>query len=601
MPIPVRCSNCDKGLGIPDKYAGKTVKCPACKAPLKVPAAKSASGQSASDQSAAKPSAAAPPKRSTEGKPSRPSRSPKRKPQAVAAPGTDSDFLADLDLDRLDRGGEPQICPRCATELDDESSVCPECGFDAMLGEFNAKAVARKKSKGPLASEFYKESLPEARRFTWDSRLLVWKTAATWTVFGIGAGVSYRFLEYVQGLPTYIFWFCMTLLCVFAIAGWYWSLGAEVMKMSLARERAGDRLNVDYFATLALGIRAVLWPFIMGIPVWPVVFLALAIIQPGWRESLAVCIATYLLLYLLFPIAQVHAVQRYNYKASIFWELIRVVPKNSGPWLFTLAFYLLLAAPFAIAAYFIHTAGGGINPVSNEYVRSAGLWTTEKVGSLVDYRADSFFHPTVRRIAIFLYAIPLVGLFMTLAAFPAVFLMRLNGLFGLYNARKLDLVGKITPGTPATFWVRVLAGCVDAIGIPFASFLVVKEKLAVVLGQVLNFALFMIIWRLGRETARMFAPLWSIYMQWMYFAVSESTTARATIGKETYGLIVVPDAKEGEDPQQLGQCDLKLASKRFFFFLITSWIGLLTIPFRKDNKALCDMLSGTRVVWKGDR
>jgi len=41
MPISVSCSQCRKALAAPDKYAGRSVKCPGCAAPIAIPAARS--------------------------------------------------------------------------------------------------------------------------------------------------------------------------------------------------------------------------------------------------------------------------------------------------------------------------------------------------------------------------------------------------------------------------------------------------------------------------------------------------------------------------------------------------------------------------------
>lgn len=37
MPIVVQCESCRKGLKVPDHYAGQTIRCPACKAPVEIP------------------------------------------------------------------------------------------------------------------------------------------------------------------------------------------------------------------------------------------------------------------------------------------------------------------------------------------------------------------------------------------------------------------------------------------------------------------------------------------------------------------------------------------------------------------------------------
>ena len=605
MPIPVRCPSCEKGLGIPDKYAGKKVKCPKCQSPIKVPAGEAVAAGASSKSATAKPAASTKP--AAAAKPAAQKAAAKQPPAAkrrkvAPPPKSDSDFLADLDLDRLDsRSGELTICPKCTTSLDDLSTICPNCGYDIATGQKDQKFLRKKANKGPDSSDFYKSALRDAKEFTFGNALLIRKTATVWTIFGVLAAVSFRFLQYVQGLPTYVFWACMTALSIFALAGWFWTLGAEIVKLTMAREKAADRLHVDFFATLSIGIRAVLWPFIMGLPLWivygAIVFLA------GLETSTAVtgAVALYAALYLLFPIAQVHRVQNYTYKSSIFWELIRLVPANIGPLAFYLGVAALLVAPFAGIAYAIDTYAGGISPIANEYIRSASTWVATQVGGFVDSKPGEFLHTSIRRITTLLLAFPAVALFMIPASIPAVMLMRMNGYFGLTNHRALDLVGKILPGTPATFWVRVLAFCVDLFAIPFTTFIVVKEKLASVVAGLFIGVMIALKATAGNGGVVTAAPLWLVYNMWMYFAVSESTTARATIGKETYGLIVIPDAKEGAEQGDFGLMSLQQATKRFAIALFVGWWGLLLIPFDEDGKSLADKLTGTRVVFKGDR
>jgi len=56
MPIKVQCA-CGKSFAAKDELAGKTVKCPACQQPLKIPGASPASAPA---KPAAKPAAAKP-------------------------------------------------------------------------------------------------------------------------------------------------------------------------------------------------------------------------------------------------------------------------------------------------------------------------------------------------------------------------------------------------------------------------------------------------------------------------------------------------------------------------------------------------------------
>ena len=603
MPIAVQCSNCQKGMGVPSKYAGKTVKCPDCKAPLKIPAAAGSAG----DASRPKRKLPTPDqaKASAPARRSKPQRSQKPQRQRVAA-ASDSGFLDDLDLDGLSgpsSGGD--ICPKCAEPIAAASPTCPNCGYDTQTGSIDQKFLRRKRNKGPDPSEFYKESLGDAKTFSLTNFLLVKKTATVWTLLCVLAAASWFMVRSVEGLPTRTFWVCFMSLCIFGIAGWFWSLGGEVMKLTMRREEAADRLNVDFFATLAIGIRAVLWPFLMGWPIWGVALIAASVsgLVFGGATFIGIVVATYLGLYALFPIAQVHRQQKYTYKSAILWELVRLVPANIGPLAFVLTIATVMIAPFVGIAWVVQNYGGGLSPIENKYVVAAASWTASQAYTLMDFRGepgDSWLYKGMFGLLAFLLAFPAMALLTVPAAFPAVFLMRLNGSFGLFNKSRLGLINKLPPGTPATFWVRILAFATDLFAIPFTSFIVVKEKYAIIVGQLLNAVVALTLLQGGREAARQLAPVWFFYNLWMYYAVSESTTARATIGKETYGLVVVPDVDEGEETQELGQMDLKQASIRFLVSLVGP-LSLLPIPFHPEKKALNDLITNTRTVFRGDR
>jgi hypothetical protein len=63
MPLEITCTGCQKRLRIPDKFAGKRVKCPKCQAVLQIPKPESADAASASPQSAPEAAASSPPDR----------------------------------------------------------------------------------------------------------------------------------------------------------------------------------------------------------------------------------------------------------------------------------------------------------------------------------------------------------------------------------------------------------------------------------------------------------------------------------------------------------------------------------------------------------
>ena len=100
MAIKVKCGSCDAGFKAKDSLAGRKVKCPKCKEPLRIPAAP-----------------------------------PQPVAKAAAAPAASHNPLLDL-LDeqniRSTSGGP--MCENCAADLEPGAIICMECGFNHQTG-----------------------------------------------------------------------------------------------------------------------------------------------------------------------------------------------------------------------------------------------------------------------------------------------------------------------------------------------------------------------------------------------------------------------------------------------------------------------------------
>lgn len=159
MPIPVRCA-CGKSVAAPDKYAGQTVKCPGCGAPLAIPAAGAGATAAAAAPAAgaaiyvtcecgrkiaaqadlAGKSTTCPTCRQMVKIPV-----PKA---AVSARVKDplAELLEEVDLGRSRTG---RRCPECRSDLQPDDILCIHCGFNTETGkQLKTKTVA-KKGKGP--------------------------------------------------------------------------------------------------------------------------------------------------------------------------------------------------------------------------------------------------------------------------------------------------------------------------------------------------------------------------------------------------------------------------------------------------------------------
>jgi hypothetical protein len=134
MPIKVQCA-CGKAFAAKDELAGKTVKCPGCQKPLKIPGegppakttAKATNGQSAAG--AAKPAANKP----TATKTAAPKPAAVKQPAAAQpAPAATDSLFDEIGLAPPVEGTRP--CPGCTEPLAIEAVVCVKCGYNTRLG-----------------------------------------------------------------------------------------------------------------------------------------------------------------------------------------------------------------------------------------------------------------------------------------------------------------------------------------------------------------------------------------------------------------------------------------------------------------------------------
>jgi len=123
MPIKVQCA-CGKAFAAKDELAGKTVKCPGCQKPLKIPAAEPAKAAAAKSP-AAKP-AAAPAKKPAPSTPSAAATKP------AATGGGSSNVYDEIGLQKAEAGTRP--CPGCTAPMPIEAVICVKCGYNARIG-----------------------------------------------------------------------------------------------------------------------------------------------------------------------------------------------------------------------------------------------------------------------------------------------------------------------------------------------------------------------------------------------------------------------------------------------------------------------------------
>lgn len=609
MPVKIRCRGCEKVLNAPDKAKGRVIKCPSCGTKLKVPGDKPKSGRPA--------------------KPSRKS-------------SDSDDFLSGLDFNRSESEDE-KVCPFCAEEMDPEASVCRACGMNVDTGMMDRREAKRRSRRGPDPAKFYKKAWSDSWEFLLKHWKLAIRTGVYWALFAVLLNMCVFMMFYSRTGPPKFFWFCMTFLSMMGFAGWYWFLALKLIESTMNRdEKMLEYIDFDIFQTIAVGLRAIFWPYVISLPLLFVfgsvsnLFGAFdSVLSDSTTDSdmtlgllagLFVGVGLLLLIILLgifafsvlvYPLALVHMTQKYTYKAWILWEMLIVAVKNLGPALYFWFVALVLMLPVILMVFaplilllgldsggniFFSTRIVGISfvdvvtgadPQIDGWTERAIAWCLELVGERPT--ADSWLFRLILVLVNMIVAFMIYFPVYMIVAFPAVFMMKVNGVLAYYNRERLGLVNHIPENTPANFWVRFLATLIDGALWPLATLLVLKEPRALFIGWVVNVVI--ILTAIFLPIAFPFALVVAmLYYHWMYFAVSESSATRTTIGKDAFGLIV-----NDLDNKQISMGKATLRWLGRIVCSLTLNAGFLVAAFHPEKRGLHDLIAGTRCCWRGDR
>lgn len=599
MPVKIRCRGCEKVLNAPDKARGRVIKCPNCGTKLKVPGG--------------------------EAKAARPARA---KPKSAG----DDDFLAGLDFSRAE-SEEEKVCPFCAAEMDPDEAVCRSCGMNIETGAMDRREAKRRARRGPDPAKFYKAAWVDSWQFLRKHWKLAIRTGVYWALFAVLVNMCTFMLVYSRTGPPKFFWFCMSFLASLGLTGWYWSLTLKIIESTMNRdEKMLEYINFDFFETIALGLRAFLWPFVMYIPFYPLVIplamvMGVAAAVASGAGAAGVSLLFILVLFglmmfpmLVYPLALVHMTQKYTYKAWILWEMLKVAVRNLGPAIYFWVVGLVLMVPLLLVTFVPLNlllgldAGGNLffssrvvgisqsdlvqadrpEPQINGWTERAIAWCLEKAGERPS-AGDFVFRMIAVGVNITLAFLLYFPAYMIIA-FPAVFMMKVNGVLGYYNRERLGLVNRIHENTPANFWVRLLAHLIDLCLWPFSWLLVIKEKRALAVAWVVNVIGFLTWFFVPILFLLVGVPMFISYDFWMYFTVSESSATRTTIGKDAFGLIV-----NDLDNKQITMSKGTMRWIGRVACLLTGGLGYLIAAFHPEKRGLHDLVAGTRCCWKGDR
>lgn len=596
----IRCNGCETVLNAPDKARGKVIACPKCGTKLKVP----------TDDAAA----------------------PARKPKAAARAAEKDDTVdfGNLDLDRLQQEAEGGgICPYCAAELTPEDPVCRKCGMNVEKGQMDAREHRRRSLKGGLDPNLlYTQGVKESWDFLKENFHMALRTGGIWALFAtINATCTYMSLVYCKNWPTKTFWGGLAVISGLGIAGWFLSLIMGVISVSIVKEKfRADRFYFDFFKAASAGWRVVFWPLVVIGPFLPLLllfYLWTLLNNPDRALDptflLGLIGGTLFLPILVLPIALVHMTTRHSYKAWIMWELLKLFAKNAGATLYFLFVSFIAFLPaIGVAALMVYLIKAG-NPFVSEVIVGAPtgevatapgataateVWTPGLTGNIVlwlmkvaDLGSDqaSFLYIAVKGMLNIAAACLVVMPIAYAAAFPAIFVMRLAGLFGLYRTHTLDLVQRIMPGTPSTFWVRYLAHTVDLGFLPLSGFLVTANP-KTMMGQWVMTGFAGLTYFSLPALFPIALVLLSIYTNWNYWVVQESSQLKSTFGKDAFGLIVVT---EDDKVVSMRTATFKWLLRNLWYF--SAGIPFMMLVFNSEKRALHDQVTRTKVVFKGDK
>ncbi|MEQ8790865.1 MAG: hypothetical protein RIC55_31675 [Pirellulaceae bacterium] len=187
MPIKVTCQ-CGQSFAAKDEMAGKTVRCPKCKQPLKIPGGAS--------------------------RPTSPSAPQSAQPRGVpAAPANDlGDLFDEIGLAPPEPTATGHPCPSCGQPMRPGAVLCVNCGFNLQTGQRVASDAPQTAAKPKDAEEGHGAAAAEEMIAKASKELSETPISAEGTDFGEGTNP----IAWVVAL-------CLPLLlgvAVFAIAMW---------------------------------------------------------------------------------------------------------------------------------------------------------------------------------------------------------------------------------------------------------------------------------------------------------------------------------------------------------------------------------------------
>lgn len=563
MPIKVRCEDCGAGMQLPDAARGKSVKCKKCGSRVRIPGGKGG---------------------------------PRRKKKAAApkADVHDDEFYSNIDLGRAE-DEDTSLCPKCASVVTEEDIECPNCGINLETGLLSTKQQKRKKRGGPNPDLYYKALWKDSWAFFKKNWTLGIRLAMFWTIFAtLSLICTYMSVVYCDRIPPKTFWGALAFIFSLGTAGAMWQLWIEVVKATVDGKDQLPRFNFDFFADVALGLKAAVWPlalsFLVVGPIATIVaggYVAGMISQSDLQSPLAIGLGAllYVLPALSLPVAMCHLSAKYTFRAYIPYHMARLTLKNFGPvaWWWLAAFCVLLPGLGVVGA------AGALNERVYSMAGDGLLKLVELCGiETADASRGFMFSLTAGGLGIVMIFLVILPTAMMICL-PMLFLMRATGLLSFYFGRDIETGFKVNANEPAGFWVRYLAFLVDAAVINGIGF--------VLLGALLGFNAFLVSIEVDALAMLMNAHRAAIgIFTILYFVKGESGPSAATMGKKALGLVVIE--LDGKRPITGGAAFMRLIGRNIGMAIMG--IGPAMCVWDKEQQTMHDKMTKTRVVWRGE-
>lgn len=559
MPVKVRCRDCDAQFSAPDAARGKSVKCKECGKPVKVPAGDA---------------------------------EPKKK--KVEKTIEDEDFFSNLDLENVEHA-EKQICPKCAQDVSEEDIECPHCGVNLETGQISTKQKEKQKLKrrGPDPDEFFKVVWKNSKEFMLAKKGIAIRLGMFWA-FTATISSSCSFMTvWCDKVPLKVFFSILSAVCWLASIGCFYQIGLEIIRQTREETDKYDRFAFDFFADIALGLKAAVWPFaLFGIVLFPTLSILIGLAgreiitieQAGMGFGAVLAIAGLFALP-TFPIALCHLTGKYTYKAYLPNEMYRILFKNIGAagywWVVAISMYLLAiiaAIPIGIFAVDIWAQ---LTTAIFKVLELAGIDAKEENRGLFYY----VVFPLVGMLFLWIF----YAIYSFAISFSSIYLMRATGLFCYYNQYKLQMGDKRVAGQPAPFWIRYLAYLIDQtlLGI----FIVILGVCAYLFDKLM-------VDGIGVDALHdmtiTITKLCMGLMPFVYYVFSESGPGGGTLGKLALGLEVVN--KDGKRPITTGEALSRAIMRNVGAAALG--LGLAACAWDPEKKTWHDKTTKTRVVWR---